>query len=333
MLASTQSRACWQEVHLVCSHWDRFSFHMWPVASRTWSKRSRHYATVETCRTWFSVFVILNHQAPVPVSRANSLLWLGALARTSVFNFLWHFLTATARRRLRGDAAVRRRAATARASGGTLSWRCPLLFPVWCVQMNRFCPPHRRWLIQLKKKIKYSTGWLADSISQFKTFVGGKLRFETQTKHFTLILNAFDLDWEATTGEEGPAVKQPRVVHQTTLVAEMCSGSVEAPASEYVWLLRRWEKALSLTSNVPCQDNLCRHTSELRCNQLASCQCVPCWLCTALMCCYIWFKLMCWGLSGSQKADLYLHQIPWHRTVAVGPQKINVLRHMIKSCR
>lgn len=161
MLASTQSRACWQEVHLVCSHWDRFSFHMWPVAPRTWSKRSRRYARVETCRTWFSVFVILNHQAPVPVSRSNSLLWLGALACTSVFNFLWHFLIAAARRRLSGDAAVRRQAATARASGGTLSWRRPLLFPVRCVQMNRLCPPHRRWLIQFKKKklLNRLIGW------------------------------------------------------------------------------------------------------------------------------------------------------------------------------
>lgn len=204
MLASTQSRACWQEVHLVCSHWDRFSFHMWPVASRTWSKRLRRYATVETCWTWFSVFVILNHQAPVPVSRSNSLLWLGALARTSVFNFLWHFLITAARRRLGGDAAVRRQAATAHTSGGTLSWCCPLLFPAWCVQMNRLCPPHRRWLIQFLKKENYSTDWLAENFLHFKTFVGGKLSFETQTKHFTLILNAFDLGWEATTSLNHP---------------------------------------------------------------------------------------------------------------------------------
>lgn len=249
MLASTQTGACWQEVHLVCSHWDRFSFHMWPVASRTWSKRSRRYATVETCRTWFSVFVILNHQAPVPVSRSNSLLWLRALARTSVFNFLWHFLIVAARRKLSGDAAVRRQAATAHTSGGTLSWRCPLLFPVRWVQMNRLCPPHRRWLIQFKKKLKknYSTDWLVDNLLHFKTFVGGKLSFETQTKHFTLILKAFDLDWEASTGEKGPPLNSPEsTVHQT------CSGSVEAPALEYVWLLRWWEKALSLTSNVTC---------------------------------------------------------------------------------
>lgn len=103
MLASTRSRACWQEVHLVCSHWDRFSFHMWPVASRTWSKRSRRYATVETCRTWFSVFVILNHQArflfPVPT------LCFGS-EPSLVLLFLISFDTFSLRRRDAGWAVM-----------------------------------------------------------------------------------------------------------------------------------------------------------------------------------------------------------------------------------